>query len=488
MVQPPDVPSSASRETDSLEPLRSVHTNSFGQVLKQLNLSLVISTYQAGKLIVLRAEGDTVNTHFRIFQKPMGIAATSTRMALGTGAAIWTLHNVPSAAKQVKHAHPHDACFIPRDIHVTGDIDIHEMAWADGELWFLNTRFSCLCTLDSEHSFVPRWRPPFISAYDLRDRCHLNGLAIKNNKPKYVTALGATDTPGGWRNNKASGGILIDVETNEILIEGLSMPHSPRWYNDRLWVCESGKGSLSYLDDATGALVTVATLPGFTRGLSFVGAFAFVGLSQIRETAAFSGLPLTQSLTERICGVWVVNIHTGETVAFLKFEAAVQEIFAVAALPGIGFPEVLDWSPEIMGTAYVLPDEAIAQAVMPSADWEFAETHFAKGNERYGQQDFVGAIASYKTCLLLQPSYLPAQFNLAIALSETEQYIEAEQALRMVLIAEARHADAWNSLGFVLGKQGRNGEAVEAYEQAISIRPDDEKVRRNLEIARSQQR
>jgi uncharacterized protein (TIGR03032 family) len=106
-------------------------------------------------------------------------------------------------------------------------------------------------------------------------------------------------------------------------------------YQGRLWFLESGNGSLATMDPATGDVTTIAELPGFTRGLDFLGPFAFIGLSQVRESAIFSGIPLTQRPDERNCGVWVVNIETGQTVAFLKFEDAVQEIFAVQS----GSPE-----------------------------------------------------------------------------------------------------------------------------------------------------
>jgi len=461
-------------------PLRSVHTNTFVPVLERLGISLVVSTYQAGKLIVVRGDKETVNTHFRTFQKPMGLAATRERLAIGTGGAIWQLRNIPDVANKIEPKEKHDACYLPRDIHITGDIDIHEMAWVGDELWFINTRFSCLCTLDKNSSFVPRWKPPFISAYDLRDRCHLNGLSIVEGKPKYVTALGETDNPGGWRKNKANGGILIDIESNEILLKGLSMPHSPRWYDNRLWVLESGFGSLAYLDNNTNKLVTVAQLPGFTRGLDFWGNLAFIGLSQIRESAVFSGLPLTQTLTERICGVWVVDINTGEAVAFLRFESGVEEIFAVAVLPGIRFPEVINWDEELMATSYVLPNEALASVVTPSPDWEFAETYFNKGNELHREGKLEEAIAAYRKCLELEPTYLPARYNLGVTLGDLDQYPEAERELKQVIAAEARHADACNSLGFVYSKQRKLDQALTYYERAIQIKPDFAKAHHNL--------
>ena len=179
----------------------------------------------------------------------------------------------------------------------------------------VNTRFCCLCTLDPDHSFYPRWRPPFVSAFAPEDRCHLNGLAMVDGRPQYVTALGETDTAGGWRANKARGGILMDVETNEILLRGLSMPHSPRLVSGKLWVLESGEGSLAVVDLEQRTWQTVAQVPGFTRGIDFVGPLAFIGLSQVRESAVFSGIPLVERLSERTCGVWVVHIETGQTVA-----------------------------------------------------------------------------------------------------------------------------------------------------------------------------
>jgi uncharacterized protein (TIGR03032 family) len=263
---------------------------------------------------------------------------------------------MPEAAAKIAPPGSHDALYLLRQIHVTGDIDVHEMAWgADGQLWLVNTRFSCLCTLDDAHSFVPRWKPPFVSALLPEDRCHLNGLGLRDGVPRYVTALGETDTLEQWRANRSRGGILMDVATNEVLLRGCSMPHSPRWYGNQLWMLESGDGSLGVVDLESRVFRPVAKLPGFTRGLDFYGPLAFVGLSQVRESAVFSGLPLTERLKERICGVWIVNIQTGETVGFLRFEDAVQEIFSVQVLQNTRFPELTEWGNERIANSYALP-------------------------------------------------------------------------------------------------------------------------------------
>ena len=343
------------------EPLRSIHTTTFPALLKQLNISVVVSTYQAGKVVILRADQEQLNTHFRVFDKPMGLAVNQQQLAIGTRTAIWDLWNVPAVAPKVEPAGKHDACYLPRNTHITGDIDIHEMAWGDEGLWFINTRFCCLCTLSNNHSFVPRWRPNFITSYAPEDRCHLNGLALAKGKPKYVTALGTSNEPRGWRPTKSNGGVIIDVDTHQRITEGLSMPHSPRWYQDRLWALESGKGTLFWVDLETSKTKTIAQMPGFTRGLDFCGPFAFVGLSQVRETAIFGSIPITEKVEERTCGVWVINIETGQTVAFVKFEDAVQEIFAVQVIPDVVFPEIINEQNDLLSSAYVLPDEALSE-------------------------------------------------------------------------------------------------------------------------------
>lgn len=355
------------------EALASVHTTNFPDLLRQLGGCLVVSTYQAGKLVILRPDGTTINTHFRNFNRPMGMAADGERLALGAHIEIAEFRNMPAVAKRLQDPPRHDAVFLARRTHITGAIDIHEMAWdKHGELWFVNTLFSCLCTLDSKSSFVPRWRPKFVSHYAPEDRCHLNGLGMRDGKPRYLTALGDTNTPQGWRANKRNGGLLIDMLTNEVITRGLSMPHSPRWYDNRLWVLESGRGALVTVDPKIGERTDVARVPGFCRGLDFLGPVAFIGLSQLRETNAFTDIPITEDNAERLSGIWAVHIDTGKTLALLKFTGGVQEIFAVQALHGCLFPEILH-DGEHLRTSYALPDEALREV-------RFSEVKAASGD------------------------------------------------------------------------------------------------------------
>ena len=334
---------------------RSSVTTTVPAILDQLGASLLISTYQAGRLVCARPRGQQLNTHFRAFDKPMGIAVAPGRFALGTRTEVWDFRDLPEAAPKLEPPGTHDACYLPRNRHVTGDIAVHEMAFAEGRLWLVATGFSCLATLDADHSFVPRWRPPFVSAIGPGDRCHLNGLAVRDGRVATVTALGTTDAPGAWRERRADGGVVVDVASGEIVAGGLSMPHSPRWHDGRLYVLESGRGALSVVDEATGTLTTVAELPGFTRGLAFAGPLAFVGLSQIREHSTFGDLPLTRRLDERASGVWIVDLRTGAIAGFVRFEDLVQEVFDVALLPGTRHPEIAEPGSSAVASSYVLP-------------------------------------------------------------------------------------------------------------------------------------
>src|SRR5262249_50961442 len=280
-------------------PLPAAHPANSPALLRQLGASLLVPPYQAGKLVLVRDEGDHLNTHYRAFPSPMGLALADggSRLAIGTTLQVWEFRDVPSVARRLEPAGRHDACFLPRQSHVTGNVLIHEMAYGGGrELSVLNTRFSFLAPPAPEASFTPRWRPPFVTELEPSDRCHLNGLGMVDGRPRYVTALGETDAPAGWRPNKATGGVLMDVGSGEVLCRGLSMPHSPRWHGGRLWVCESGSGTLGTVDLSTRRYEAVAAVPGFTRGLDFVGELAFVGLSQVRESAVFSGIEITQRL------------------------------------------------------------------------------------------------------------------------------------------------------------------------------------------------
>lgn len=446
------------------ETLHSQHTTTFPELLKQANASLVVSTYQAGKLILLRASGDSLNTHFINLAKPMGVAFDKNRLSVGSGAQVIDYFNMPNVGPKVEPVNTHDAAFLPRRTHVTGDIDIHEMGFdGDGELWLVNTKMSCLCTLDINHSIVPRWRPPFITGYDLTDRCHLNGLAMRDGKPKYVSALGTSDQAAGWRENKAFGGIIMDVDSNEMIIQGLSMPHSPRWYRGKLWVLESGAGQLITVNEKTGEKTVIAEVPGFCRGIDFIERYALIGLSEVRETAVFAGLPLTEREQDRKCGIWIVDIESGETVGYLVFSGGVQEIFSVQLMPW-KYPALLDHSDPLLHSSYSVPDEALQDFTAPDPKQVKIETAI----QHHRRQKFKEAISAYTEILKDDTENILVLYHLGVALSDTEQWDEAIDVLSQTVKLQQNHAEAHNSLGHAYAGKLEFDKALESYQTAIA--------------------
>jgi uncharacterized protein (TIGR03032 family) len=327
------------------------YTLNWAPILRQIRASLLVSTYQAGKVVVVSAGSSHDEYDLRLtchnFERAMGVAVAPGRLAVGARSVVWILRDAPTIAPRLDPPGTHDACYLTRAALYTGAINGHELAWADDELWMVNTLFSCLCTLDDQHSFIPRWRPRFISQYAPEDRCHLNALAIAEGKPRYVTVFGQTDSAGGWRLNKVAGGCLIDVDSDEVVVNGLAMPHSPRIHAGHVWLLDSGKGQLVQADLQKGTVETVAELPGYTRGLALCGSIAVVGLSKVRESATFGGVPIAADRSRLKCGVAIVDLTSGRSIGLLEFHTGIEEIFDVHLIPGVRSPVVSGPYPEV---------------------------------------------------------------------------------------------------------------------------------------------
>ncbi|REK11986.1 MAG: TIGR03032 family protein [Planctomycetota bacterium] len=371
-----------SSPTPPAEPNESVvvsaASDSFGPWLGSLGGSLVVSCYQAGKIALLGWNGKTVSVHLRDFPRPMGLAIDGQRLAIGALEEIIVFRNAPQLADDVFADQPtrYDALYLPQTSYRTGEVAVHGLAFAGDELWFVNTRFSCLSTLSPDFNFVPRWKPPFISDLAPEDYCHLNGMAVVDGQPRFVTSLGTTNVPGAWRKDKVTGGVIMSVPDGRIVASGLCMPHSPRWYDRRLWVLNSGHGQLAYVDPQSGALQVVATLPGYLRGLCFQGPYAIVGMCQIRERHIFGGLPISSKFPQLLCGVAVVDLRNGNTIGMFLFTSGCQEVFDVDFLPGVQQPAILNHDHPGMRLAYTAPEghwyrqekEATPDANAPEAD------------------------------------------------------------------------------------------------------------------------
>ncbi len=307
------------------------HSDDFATLLSRLGVMLLVSTYQAGKLVAIGSHENQLTLDFHNFDRPMGIAIDDSRdaMAIAGREKVWFLLNERDVANRLDPPGSYRNCFLTRSAHVTGPIQTHEMAYIAGELWVVNTLFSCLCSIGGKHSFKPRWKPPFVTELAAEDRCHLNGMAIESDRVAYVTAMAASDTARGWRTTKATSGRVIDVLTGEDVATGFAMPHSPRVHHNKLFVLDSGRGALKHIDRVNGATSTIARFPGYTRGLAMTDCYAFVGLSRIRETSTFGGVPIAEDRERLKCGVAVVELTTGKLVGQFEFTSGVEEIFDV---------------------------------------------------------------------------------------------------------------------------------------------------------------
>ncbi|MBC2776534.1 TIGR03032 family protein [Parasphingopyxis marina] len=319
------------------------------------NLSIAISTYQANKLFLIGRKDDGAMSIFeRTFQRPMGIAVSpdANTLVLATQYQIFRFDNVLPPGQKADDLY--DRLYCPHNSWITGDLDIHDIGIdAEKTPSFVATRFSCIGEVSEGHSFRPLWQPPFISQLVAEDRCHLNGMATKNGKPAFATAASRSDTAEGWRDGRVSGGLLIDVETGAILLDGLSMPHSPRWHDGRLYLLNAGTGEFGWFDAEAGEFRPICFCPGYARGLSFHDGFAAIGISLPRENATFSGLPLEDGLRERDaeprCGVLIVDIESGTIANWLRIEGIVTELFDVTFLPATACPSAIGFkSDEIL--------------------------------------------------------------------------------------------------------------------------------------------
>jgi uncharacterized protein (TIGR03032 family) len=312
--------------------------------LHERAVSIVFTTYQTNRLFLSgRMPDGRVSLFERVFPRAMGLHASSERLWMSSLFQLWRLDNILQPG-QVHDGF--DRIFIPSIAYTTGDLDIHDIAIdRDGRLVFVNTMFSCLATIADGYSFEPIWKPPFISKLAAEDRCHLNGLAMRDGEPAFVTAISRSDITDGWRDRRRDGGVLIDVASGEIVVQGLSMPHSPRWHDGRLWMFESGTGYFGSVDLAQGRFEPLTFCPGYLRGLTFVSHFAVVGLSKPRHNRTFQGLPLDENLTSRdaeaCCGVMVISLENGDIVHWLKLEGDVVEMYDVGILPEVHRPSAI---------------------------------------------------------------------------------------------------------------------------------------------------
>jgi uncharacterized protein (TIGR03032 family) len=230
--------------------------------------------------------------------------------------------------------------YMPRASYHTGTLDIHDLNFGlNKELYGVNTLFSSIVKIDDNYSFTPVWQPSFIDRIVSEDRCHLNGMAMLKGTPKYVTAFGQGNTFQSWRDTVTSSGIVIDVETNEIIIDGLAMPHTPRIFNGELYTLLSATGELIKINREKGTYEVIVKLDGFVRGMDLHKDYLFIGLSKLRKNSStFAKL----NLKANEAGIMVVHLPTGSIAGKITYQTSLDEIYDVHVLPGKTRPNIMN--------------------------------------------------------------------------------------------------------------------------------------------------
>ncbi len=312
-----------------------VYGSEIADILRQMGGVLAITTYQAGKVIFIGS--DDGQTLFQIpmnFRKPMGIAILDQKMAIATLDEIHLFNGSTTLAETFPESPGvFDRLYLPRATYYCGETDLHDLGFGNGGLWAVNTRFSCLSTFDIESSFTPRWKPPFITALKPQDRCHLNGLAMIDKVPAYVTALSQSDTPEGWRNEITKSGVLMQVPSGEIILEGLPMPHSPRIIHGELYLLLSASGEIIKVNPENKSYEVVLKTNAFIRGMAQYNNYLFVGMSKVRKSSlTFNELPVAEMSDS--AGVLVVDTNNWTIAGEIRYESTVEEIYDVQLIHG----------------------------------------------------------------------------------------------------------------------------------------------------------
>jgi uncharacterized protein (TIGR03032 family) len=327
------------------------------ELLNKLNCSIALSTYQAGKIVFISPSQDNerLMTLPRAFRKPMGISISGNKMVISLYDEIIQFQNSKELAVHYPNKqNTYDSLWLPRATYYTGLVDMHDVNFGDDGIYAVNTSFSCICKVDGEYNFTPYWQPHFIDKIMPGDACHLNGMVVLNGKPKYVTALGKTAVPQGWREHIVDGGILMDVERNEIILEGLAMPHSPKMYNGELYMLMSASGDFIKVNTEKKSYETIKKFDGFCRGLTFYKDFAFIGFSKLRKNSS-TFAKLSFSDKANFAGIKIIHMPTNAQVGEIIYETSVDEIYEVAILEDSIRPNILNTTDDIHKYSLAIP-------------------------------------------------------------------------------------------------------------------------------------
>lgn len=346
------------------QPLSFEMDRNFLSWIAKNKVSFLITSYKTNNVYSIGAVREPKSNELKLsiymtaFSRPMGLHIHNNNdIYISTMHSLWKYVNIGETDDNETGIEGlnFDKTFMPRVSHITNDVDGHDITVDEnGEVYFISATYCTICKPSETHSFEVFWKPPWISKVAREDRCHLNGLCNKDGKIKYASSVSQTNIRSGWREKNRKGlGVVIDVETNEIVCDGLTMPHSPRWHDGKLWVLNAGCGEFGYIDFENKKFIPKVFIAGFLRGLDFVGnKYAVIGSSLDRHEKCFMNLPLGEELKklgggkeenaiDPICGLHIVDLKTFDVIHELKFTGQIVEIYDVGVLKNTRRPKLL---------------------------------------------------------------------------------------------------------------------------------------------------
>ena len=449
-------------------------TAGFPEWMHEQKISAAMSTYRVGAVLMLGSNPDgTAALQTAAFDRAMGMCCKENTFWLVTQRMIWRFEREKTNVNDAT-ARGNDYLYVPRVGYTTGEVDGHEIAVGnDDKPVFVNTLFNCLATVDPQFNFRPLWHPKFIKDLAPEDRCHLSGIAIADGKPKYVTMHAQSNRAQGWRESRVSGGLVIDADTNGVVAENFSMPHSPRIHQGKLWVLNSGTGHLGFVDRKTGTFEPVTFLPGYARGLSIHSKYAFVGLSKPRREQAFQGLPLEATLDKHCaapcCGLRVIDLETGAVVHQVNIESSIVELFDTEVLPGVLRPAMLSFTSSKYAHHFSFPHQGEIH------HWE-SDQPPTEVNKTPKLLPLGKRTQDREHADMMAPRHMPEKTakafnNLGLMHVQQGNLNDAGTCFERATTLDPTHAGAWNNLGNVLKQQKESDKAITCYHKAIKSNP-----------------
>ncbi|MBW4646455.1 MAG: TIGR03032 family protein [Goleter apudmare HA4340-LM2] len=450
----------------------------FSDWLQSQQISLAFTSYQSSRLMLLgvNAQGQ-LSVFERMFDGAMGLYTTPERIYLSAKYQIWQLDNALTPGQLYDG---YDRLYIPRLGYTTGNLGIHDLAVEadNSRIIFISTILNCLATVSDRYNCIPLWKPSFISGLVNEDHCHLNGLAMVDGKPRYVSLYAQSDVLNGWQNQWQSGGCIIDIASDEVIAGGLSLPLSPRFYQGKLWLLNAGKGEFGYVDQ-DGRFQPVASCPGFPRGLAFTGDYAIVSLSkpQDKNFPGFTDAPR--------CGLMVIDLKTGGVVHWVLLEGEITELADVQVLSGVRRPQVLGFQTEEIQQMITLDPSSLlfgGGGGDKRANITFPVPGSSASDTRSSVSDTRSPVLDTRSPSSPLPLLVEQLYQQALALQKQGEFSEAIAQYEQLITQYPGYAPAWYQLGVIISHQGKTEQAVLAYEKALTINPRYDKVHNNLGI------